>query len=282
MTAYDPEEKEKVLDDISNEILNKYFESQSGLYSVDKSDIRKYLKVADENKSGNYATYHYIHALVFLIKLQYENAKKSFMTAIRNAPNDIIILGNYSALLVDMEEYDEAYELIKKLIKHHKVYDAAIMNNLYRMALNNLDVSYFEDFADDNIVTGYLQLTKQFVELRDDIDKVGISLEEYTEFMKILSRFVLNKTRQNFKPRISIVNGLDKHLTVEIFLNINLEEASYLDSEFTECFMDYVFEKDRYDLLGKFVVFFRQEKNRYDGTEHPDALYLGMDEELTA
>ena len=46
--------------------------------------------------------------------------------------------------------------------------------------------------------------------------------------------------------------------------------------------MDYVFENDRHNLLGKFSVVLKQLESRYDGTENPEALYLGVNEELVA
>ena len=93
---------------------------------------------------------------------------------------------------------------------------------------------------------------------------------------------VNKRTRQQFIPRFSIDNGLDRHLKIEVFLNINTQEAAELNSEFTTYFVDYIFDKERHDLSGKFLVFFKQQKSRYDGTESPDALYLGINEELVA
>jgi|26BtaG_2_1085354.scaffolds.fasta_scaffold04969_3 hypothetical protein len=282
MAILKPKTKEDALDNISNEILDKYLLNKSGLHAFSECELKKYLDKAEDNKAGNYATYHYIHALVYTVKYQYKNAEYSYKVALQNDSSDLTILSNYTTLLIEMNKYAEAYEIAKDLIRHHKFYKEALMNNLYRIALSTLELSYLEDFADDEIVIGYLKGTEEFLRLREDLSSIEVSVSEYTEFMELLSKFVLQETRQNFRPRFSIDNGLDRNLKIELFLDINADEAVYLDSKFTDFFVDYVFDNNRHDLLGKFVIFFRQDKNRYDGTEDPEALYLGVHEEIGA
>lgn len=282
MAPRQPKDKEQFLDDLSNEIVSRYLERKSGLFVANDKELKSYLRKADTNRGGNYATYHYINALIYTIKCQYNKAIHSYNVALQNDPNDVAIMNNYATLLVDIDKCNQAYEIVVKLIKQYKCYSEATMNNLYRIALKTLDVSYFQEFKDDEIVIGYLELTKQFKKLKEDIVKVDISLNEYNEYIQLLSRFISEKTRQNFKPRFSIDNGLDRNLNIEVFLDVDLDEAAYLNSEFKTHYIDYVFDNERHGLLGKFVVFFRQEKNRYNGIENPDALYLGMNEELGA
>lgn len=282
MAPYQPKDKAQFLDALSNEIVNKYLERKSGLLKVDNRELESCLEKADANKDGSYATYHYINALIYTIKCQYNKARHSYNVALTLDPNDVAIMNNYATFLIDNNEYNKAYEIVVKLIRDYKCYGEATMNNLYKIALRKLDTSYFQEFKDDEIVTGYLELTKQFEKLKEDISLVNISLNEYTNFMELLLKFVSEKTRQSSKPRFSIDNGLDKYLNIEIFLDIDLDEAAYLNSEFNTHYVEYIFDNEQYGLLGKFVTFFRQEKNRYNGIENPDVLYLGMNEELVA
>ena len=149
-------------------------------------------------------------------------------------------------------------------------------------SLVTLDTSYYESSNVISTINGWNDIVDYIKRIKNDIYEIDVSSDEYTEFMKQLELFVFVKTRQMAAYRLSIENGLDRYLKIEIFLDINADEASYLNSEFTTYFVDYVFEKDRHDLLGKFVVFFKQNESRNDGTENSNALYLGMNEELVA
>lgn len=280
MAPIQPQKKEQILTEVANDIIDKYYSQNVGLYKANKPQLQEYLSRADNNKDGNYAIYHLIKALVHGANSRYEDARESYLAALKLNPNSVPILGNYVTLLVDMNRYKEAYELISVLIKNHKLVDVVVVDGLYRMALNTLDISYFEDFSKYPDIINPLEITKQLIELKKDIKKIDISLQEYTEVMTLVSQFVLENTRQSFNPRFSICNGLDRHLMIEVFLDVNLQQASFLNLEFTTILLDHIFENNRHKLLGKFVLFFKQKNNRYDGNENHNNLYLGINEEL--
>lgn len=282
MAPRQPRTKEDILTDIINNIVSASLENQSGLYSINRLKIRGYLNEAEKNKAGGYADYHYIRALISTVEGKLKEAKYSYSVALKNEPNNVVILGNYATLLVDMNEYEEAKGVLEKLMLESKLYDSSVVNSICRIALNTLDTDFLNKFTGDKAEAEDTDLIMHLEKLKRDIDLISISLEEYTEFMGLVSSFVLQHTRQNFNPRFTINNGLDRNLKIEVFLNVDGDEVSYLNTEFTTYFVDYVFDNDRHDLLGKFMVFFKQQKSRYDGTENPDALYLGMNEELVA
>lgn len=282
MAPRQPRTKEDILTDIINNIVSTSLENQSGLYLINRLKIRGYLNEAEKNKAGGYADYHYIRALISTVEGKLKDAKYSYSVALKNEPSNVVILGNYATLLVDMNEYEEAKGVLEKLMLESKLYDSSVVNSICRIALNTLDTDFLNKFTGDKAEAEDTDLIMHLEKLKRDIDLISIPLEEYTEFMGLVSSFVLQHTRQNFNPRFTINNGLDRNLKIEVFLNIDGDEASYLNTEFTTYFVDYVFDNDRHDLLGKFMVFFKQQKSRYDGTENPDALYLGMNEELVA
>lgn len=282
MASRQPRTKEEILTDIINNIVGTSLENQSGIYSINRLKIRGYLNEAEKNKAGGYADYHYIRALISTVEGKLKDAKYSYSVALKNEPNNLVILGNYVTLLVDMNEYEEAKAILEKLMLESKLYDSSVINSICRIALNTLDTDFLKKFTGNKVATEDTDLVMHLDKLKEDIDLISISLEEYTEFLGLVSSFVLKHTRQNLSPRFSVNNGLDRNLKIELFLNINGDEASYLNTEFTSYFVDYVFDNDRHDLLGKFMVFFKQQASRYDGTENPDALYLGMNEELVA
>lgn len=286
MTTRQPKTKAEVLNDISNEILDKYLEGVTGLCEFKERSFKKYLEQAEKNKTGSFATYHYILALIYTAQHKYESAYKKYKVALNLNAYDIPTLNNFATLLVNMNKYDEAFEVLDKLITDYNVNIESTFNNIIKISLRTLDSSYLNRFSDNKLAFIYfedtLKVKPQLNDLRNDIQEIGILVKEYTEYLEFLSKFVLEKTNQTFYPRFSIDNGLDKQLNIEVFLDINSEEASYLDSEFRNLYLDYVFDNELHNLLGKFVVFFRQCKNRYDGTKNPDALYLGMNTELVA
>lgn len=282
MAPHQPRTKQDVLMDIARNIVGTSLEGQSGLYSINRLKIRGYLKEAEKNKDGNYAYYHYICALISTVEGKLKQAKYSYCVALKNDSNNVVILGNYATLLVDMEEYEEAKTILEKLVMELNFYAPSVINSICRVALNTLDADFLNKFMDNEAASEEMDLVTHLEKLKRDIDLISISLEEYTEFLGLVSSFVLQHTRQNISPRFSINNGLDRNLKIEVFLDVNGDEMSYLNRAFTTYFVDYIFDNDRHDLSGKFLVFFKQQASRYDGTENPDALYLGMNEELVA
>lgn len=282
MTPTEPKTKHDILIDISNNIVNENLEKQTGLCFVDNSVLKEYLDVAEKNKTGSYADYHYIKALVHTVKGNLKEAKRSYSVAIQNDSHNPVILGNYATLLIDMHEYDNAKIILEKLILDLKLDSSTVWYSVFRIALNTLNPSIFNEFFEMEKITLDTNLTNEISKLKEDISYIDISTKEYTEYIEMLSSFVLCKTRQNFQPRFSINKGLEKNLTIEVFLDINQDQASDLNTEFTTHFVNFVFEKGNYELLGKFLVYFKQKKNRNDGSDNPDALYIGMNEELGA
>lgn len=282
MAPHQPRTKQDVLMDIARNIVKTSLEDQSGLYSIDRVKMRGYFKEAEKHKAGDYAYYHYICALISTVEGKFEKAKHSYCVALDNDSKNVVILGNYATLLVDMKEYEEAKIILEGLVVKSNLYARSIINSICRIAINTLDSDFLNKFMDTEAASEEMNLATHIERLKKDIGMISISLEEYTEFLGLVSTFALQKTRQNINPRFSINNGLDRNLKIEVFLDINADESSHLSTEFTTYFVDYVFDKDRHDLLGKFMVFFKQEESRYDGTENPDALYLGMNEELVA
>lgn len=282
MAPLQPKTKHDLLIDIGNDIVETYLEKQTGIYSVNNLRMQKYLSDAEKNKTGSYANFHYIHALVHTVKGELQDAKRSYFIALQNDSHNAAILGNYATLLVDMHRYNDAKDILERLIVELRLHDETVMNSAYRIALSTLDFSFFSRFKDNKMLTLRSDLINEISNLKEDIGRVDISIGEYKEFIKLLSSFVLSKTRQSFQPRFSINNGLDRNLVVEVFLDVNLDQASNLNSEFTTHFVKNVFDNGNYELLGKFLVFFKQKESRYDGSEHPDSLYVGMNEELGA
>lgn len=282
MAPRQPKTKQDVLTDIARNIVSTSLEDQSGLYSINKLRIRGYLNEAEKSKTGDYAYYYYIRALISTVEGNLKEAKYNYCVALKNDSNNVVILGNYATLLVDMEEYEEAKIVLEKLVVDSNFYAFGVINSICRIALNTLDTDFLNKFTGGKADVEDTDLIMHLEKLKEDIYLISISLEEYTEFLGLVSSFVLQHTRQNPSLRFSVNNGLDRNLKMEVFLDVNGNEASYLNTEFTTYFVDYVFDKDRHDLMGKFLVFFKQQASRYDGTENPDALYLGMNEDLVA
>jgi len=65
------------------------------------------------------------------------------------------------------------------------------------------------------------------------------------------------KSHAEFDFRISIKNGLDQYLKMEVFIDVNVEDIVKLNSEFDSFFIDYAIEQDSLDMLGKFLVAFK-------------------------
>lgn len=282
MTPLQPKTKHELLIDISNDIVATCLERLTGIYSVNNLKMQKYLSDAEKNKAGSYADFHYIHALVHTVKGNLKDAKHSYSIAIQNDSHNAVILGNYATLLIDMHKYSEAKDVLERLIVDLKLYDETVKNSVMRIALSTLDCSFFRRFRKNEMFTLDPDFMTQIAKLKEDIGCIDISIEEYRDFIKLLSSFVLSKTRQDFQPRFSINSGLDKNLIIEVFLDVNLDQASELNSEFTTHFVKNVFDNGNYELLGKLLVFFKQLDSRYDGSENPDSLYVGMNEELVA
>ena len=274
--------KEEALNFLVNEIIEGHLLDQKGIVTVNDFTLRGFLKRAEENKEGGLDSYYLAKALINVIQGRLSAAEGEFKKALRISPNNPFILINYSVALRLLNKNDDASKLLIKVIKDFDFFENNMLNNILFNSIPELETKYLQE------VTQYLKIDKMngviddLISLKSDLQEIDISLSEFQEVIGLLRSMVNRLTRQQFIPRFSIDNGLDRHLKIEVFLNVNTEEAAELNSEFTTYFVDYVFDKDRHDLMGKFLVFFKQQASRYDGTENPDDLYLGMNEELVA
>lgn len=282
MAPRQPRTKEEALNFLVNEIIEGHLLDQKGIVTVNDFTLRGFLKRAEENKEGGLDSYYLAKALINVIQGRWIAAEGEFKKALRISPNNPFILINYSVALRLLNKNDEASKLLIKVIKDFDFFENNMLNNILFNSIPELETKYLQE------VTQYLKIDKMngviddLISLKSDLKEIDISLSEFQEVIRLLRSMVNRLTRQQFIPRFSIDNGLDRHLKIEVFLNVNTEEAAELNSEFTTYFVDYVFDKDRHDLMGKFLVFFKQQASRYDGTENPDDLYLGMNEELVA
>lgn len=282
MAPRQPRTKEEALNLLLMEIVKGYLLDQKGIVSASSFLLQGFLKRAEANKEGGLEVYYLIKALINVLQGNFNVAEREFTKALRIAPNDAIVLTNYSVLLGFLNKNDDANKILIKLVKDFNFFNKGMLYNILFNSIPDLEPIYLQE------VTEHLQTDEMndaidgLILLKRDLQKIDISLLEYQEIIGLLRPMVNERTRQQFIPRFSIDNGLDKYLKIEVFLDINREEASELNSDFFDIFMDYVFENDRHNLLGKFAVVIKQWNSRYDGTENPDALYLGMNEELVA
>lgn len=286
MTLRPKKSKQEVLSSVLGDIIDEFFSKQRGIVApATNTSLKAYLKKADESKEGGPSIYYLIKALAEMAKGNVQAAEKFCSNATRLDPNHPTIMANYATILYLLGRHKEVKEIVKELFDEKNVSpkgDSAVSTNLMHSSLVTLDTSYYESSNVISTINGWNDIVTYIKRIKDDLHEVDISSNEYTEFMEQLELFIFVKTRQMAAYRLKIENGLDRYLKIEVFLDINADEASYLNSEFTTHFVDYIFDNDCHHLLGKFVVFFKQEKNRYDGTENPDSLYLGMNEDLVA
>ncbi|MDN3397704.1 hypothetical protein QL919_03055 [Psychrobacter sp. APC 3426] len=286
MTLRPKKSKQDVLRDILDDIISEYFSNQKGIVlPATNASLKAYLDKAEKNMQGAPAIYYLIKGLAEMAKGNIKATEKHFVNALRLDPSHPTIMANYATILYLLKRYTKVQEIVRQLFEEKNVSpkgDSAVNTNLMHSSLVTLDTSYCESSKVIDSIDGWREIVTSIKKIKADINEVDISSAEYTEFLGELESFIFLKTRQMATYRLSIENGLDRYLKIEAFLDVNADEASYLNSEFTTCFVDYVFDNERHDLLGKFIVFFKQEKSRYDGTKKPDSLYLGMSEELVA
>ena len=282
MAPRQPKTKEKALNSLVNEIIEGHLLDQKGIVTVNNFALQGFLKRAEENKEGGLDSYYLVKALVNVIKGRLSTAEGEFEKALRLSPNNPVILINYSVVLRLLNKNDEANKILIKVIKEFKFVESSMLNNILFNSIPDLETKYIQELAQYLETDQMNGVIDNLISLKKDLQEIDISLSEFQEVINLLRSMVNRLTRQQFIPRFSINNGLDRNLKIEVFLDVNVDEASYLNTEFTTNFVDYIFDNDRHDLSGKFLVFFKQQKSRYDGTENPDALYLGMNEELVA
>lgn len=282
MAPRQPRTKEEALNFLVNEIIEGHLLDQKGIVTVSDFTLQGFLRRAEENKEGGLDSYYTAKALINVIQGRLSAAEGEFKKALRISPNNPFILINYSVALRLLNKNDEASKILIKVIKDFNFFEDSMLSNILFNSIPELETKYLQEVAQYLEIDEMNVVINSFILLKKDLQEIDISLSEFQEVMGLLRSMVNTLTRQQFIPRFSINNGLDRNLKIEVFLNVDGDEASYLNTEFTTYFVDYVFDNDRHDLMGKFLVFFKQQASRYDGTENPDALYLGMNEELVA
>lgn len=283
MTTRQPKTEAAILAETANLILDKYFHNQKNICTYDKVELTRMLRLAEANKKSDYALFHFIKALRYVVLGNFNEAINSYEATLRIPNSHAGILSNYATTLIILGELEQAKEMLIKCLNKtdDTVSNSEYFANIIELyLLSTLDETLLQHAG--NIKGSSLDRYSNILKLKTDITKVDISIQDYQEFTGILIKFIFDKTRQIYQPRFSIDDGLDRQLNIEAFLNINSDEALYLNTEFRNQYLDYIFDNERHDLLGKFVVFFRQNKNREDGTEKPKAFYLGTNRELEA
>lgn len=283
MTTRQPKTEADILAETANLILDRYFHNQKNICTYDKVELARMLRIAEANKKSDYALFHFIKALRYVVLGNFNEAINSYEATLRIPNSHAGILSNYATTLIILGELEQAKEMLIKCLNKT---DDAVSNSEYfaniieLYLLSTLDETLLQHA--ESIKASSLDKYSNILKLKADITKIDISIQDYQEFTGILIKFIFDKTRQIYQPRFSIDDGLDRQLNIEAFLNINSDEALYLNTEFRNQYLDYIFDNERHDLLGKFVVFFRQNKNREDGTEKSKAFYLGTNRELEA
>lgn len=289
MITRQPQNKEKILIDVANDLIHK-LHAQEGLINFDNIALRRSKVAADKNKEGDFALYYCILSLIETTKANFTEAKRLYDNAMKIDQGRMDILPNYVSLLYRLSELEQTIEKSTEYLKANKSCNTTFMKLIY---------SSFFLLQSEPLITqtrefvpcspdgkSLLETSKELIMIIDqikiDIESIDISVKEYSEFMALLNKFYSMKSHADFDFRIGIKNGLDQYLKTEVFIDVNVEDIVRLNSEFDSFFIDYAIEHDCLDMLGKFLVAFKLKNSRYDGTDNPESLYIGVNEEMVA
>ena len=222
MAPRQPETKEQALHYLLEDIVEGYLVNQRGIASV---------KRAEENKEGGLDAYYLAKAMINVLQGRLNAAEAEFKKAIRISPNDPIILTNYSVALRLLNKNAESSELLIKVIKSFGFVDKTMLNNILFNSIPNLEPTYLQEAAE------YLQTDEMnddidnLILLKKDLQRIDVSLLEFQEIMGLLRPMVNKRTRQQFIPRFSIENGLDKYLKIYLWtMFLKMIVITYLGS----------------------------------------------------
>lgn len=281
MAKNEPQSKYELLVNIANEIIGKYILGQKGLKIYNQIELARCVKLAEANKVGDYAIYYFIKALESLIKGKYDKALGFFEKTMKLPHSHESIPANYAITLLVLGKVIEAKLVLDKFLEENNKPELkvnAFISVFQQFLILSLDDSLTSDLK--GIDDKYVYRSKQALKMKSDLSCINISPSEYQDFSTFLASFIFEETRQGFNPRFEL--DIEKQsLIVEVFLDVNLNEVRYLNSAFSSKYIDYILSEERSNLLGKFVVFFRQNKNRIDGTKNPEDLYNSFNEELS-
>lgn len=289
MVTRQPQNKEQILIGVANDLIHS-LHAQKGLISFDNTALKNSKRIADKNKEGDFALYYCVLSLIETTKANFTEAKRLYDNAMKIDQGRMDILPNYVSLLYRLSELEQTVERATEYLKTNKSCDTTFIKLVYSsfflLQSAPLITQSKEFIPCSPNGKDLLETSKELIMIIDqikiDIESIDISVKEYSEFMALLNKFYSMKSHAEFDFRISIKNGLDQYLKMEVFIDVNVEDIVKLNSEFDSFFIDYAIEQDSLDMLGKFLVAFKLKNSRYDGTENPESLYIGVNEEMVA
>lgn len=270
--------------EIINELISAISNYEAQDSFINQSFLQRISKEADELKEANWAMHYELLAYIQMYKKNYLQADKYFLNAIRLQPLDTVRMLNHKWILMALGRFDEVEDWILKNYSYDSI-DKYSIQSFYQISLANLEFSNLKKYIEQSYSRLSLEMDLdapkaniiELEKLANDIEQIHIDKALFKKAMIFIYRFFRKHSHNAFRPFFKIDTSDMPTLIIELFMNVEVNKAVELTSDFEEAFVDFSIEQDDMELLRKFSVFIKPSSLLDLDKEYP--VYTGINKD---
>lgn len=277
-----PKTQEEVLTDLIGEVVSAISQAAKlGTLDIDNFFVKRVLLQAEKIKQANWSIYYELLAYIEMYKRNFKKANQYLDNALKLNSSNITALVNRQRILMNLGCFDEVEKWILENYRYNDI-DLYSAQSMFHIAVANLDFTNFMKYYDNSynklsLIMDVKEIANHFPnydELAKDIECIGLNKALFKQAMIFIYTFHRQITHEAYQPYFKIDTSDIPTLIVEMFLNIDVDTAIELTSNFEEAFVDFALEQDNMDLLRKFSVFIKPSSLLDSNKEYP--VYAGI------
>lgn len=282
MSAHIPKTQEEVLTGLIAEVVSAILQAAKlGTLDIDNFFVKRVLLQAEKVKQANWSIYYELLAYIEMYKRNFKKANQFLDNALKLNSSNITALVNRQRILMNLGCFDEVEKWILENYRYDDI-DLYSAQSMFHIAVANLDFRNFMKYYENSynklsLVMDVKEIANHFPnydELAKDIECIGLNKALFKQAMIFIYTFHRQITHEAYQPYFKIDTSDIPTLIVEMFLNIDVDTAIGLTSDFEEAFVDFALEQDNMDLLRKFSVFIKPSSLLDSNKEYP--VYAGI------
>lgn len=265
------------ISDIAENLVVKYLNAEyKGIIDPNHFDFRA-AKKNIERLIGKIDTpedailYSSAMGILYAAEGKFPQAKVEYSKVIKLAPKFGDHFSNYNTVLIGTGDFEIAKADLEEYFSNDGK-DFELLLNLFYCSCWTLDFTSFKNYYEsvrgmDILPLGikgrlefHYQNIEQWEKLGADLSSIGIDIDLYSEFYKLLNIFHDKYLYGALRMHFEIDDDEDQCLIIDVYANISSSDVLKLTSKFESYMVEYAVANDNRQLLSKFLVFFKDIK----------------------
>lgn len=235
-----------------------------GLIDLSLVPLDRIQKNAKDCISEAPSYYYQLLGLIEAYKANYSQSDKYFKNAIQLNKSDLDIQLNHLNIRLILGHTKEVKDWILKNYPINEI-DIYALHKLFLVSMFDLDFTDFNRYyyaSKSSLVMGdaiknLFEGSHYFDTLLKDLEKINVNKQDFKDVLLFVYHFYSIHTHAYFEPIFRIDDKYTHSLIVNIYMNVDIETAIDLTSDFEDAFVNFAIEKNRNNYLSQFSVFFK-------------------------